>query len=111
MILQRLDIILCSDAYLLEINKGFLQHDSLTDIITFNLSENTESIIGEIYISTERVAENANKYSVSVCEEFYRVCFHGALHLCGYDDHSESDIIKMRNGERFYIDKFLVPGL
>jgi probable rRNA maturation factor len=94
-----LDYIFCTDAYLLSINQQFLNHKTLTDIITFDLSENETMLQGEIYVSVERVKENAEKFDVGYEEELHRVIFHGALHLCGYKDKSEADIKKMRAGE------------
>jgi probable rRNA maturation factor len=102
-----LNYVFCSDDYLLDINKEFLQHDYYTDIITFDLSEpNTETISGEIYISVDRVADNAKKVGVSFKNEVLRVIFHGALHLCGYLDKSEEEITVMRQKENYYIHMF-----
>lgn len=86
--LNSLTIIFCSDEYLLDINKQFLQHDYYTDIITFNLSENVSIIEGEIYISVDRVRDNALTNKVTIKQELHRVIFHGVLHLCGYKDKS-----------------------
>src|SRR5690606_29537482 len=83
-----IDYILCSDEYLLKINQDFLQHDDFTDIITFDLSEESQPVIGEIYISVERVIENASTFKVPLQAEIKRVMIHGALHLCGYKDDS-----------------------
>jgi len=94
-----LTYIFCSDAHLLEMNQQFLNHDTLTDIITFDLTEKTEQLTGEIYISTERIADNAAKYKVPVTEELHRVIFHGALHLCGFKDKKEADKKVMRQKE------------
>lgn len=87
----RLDYIFCSDAYLLDMNKQFLDHDTFTDIITFDLSETEQEVKGEIYISIERVRENAAKFRVSEEQELHRVIFHGALHLCGFADKKAAD--------------------
>lgn len=100
--LQGLNYIFCSDEYLLKINRDFLQHDYYTDIITFDLSEN-EGIQGEIYISTDRVKENAATEGVSFKEEMLRVMFHGALHLCGFNDKLSSEVKLMRNKENLYL--------
>jgi probable rRNA maturation factor len=97
--LESLTYIFCSDDYLLEINKSHLKHNYYTDIITFDLSERTESIIGEIYISTDRVRDNAITLRVAIKEELHRVIFHGALHLCGYMDKKPRDANKMRAAE------------
>lgn len=103
---ESLDYIFCSDEYLLSINQSYLQHDELTDIITFNLSEHKEVIIGEIYISIERVKDNSLLFNTEFRDEFLRVVFHGALHLCGYKDKSKKDEKEMRGKEDYYIGKF-----
>ena len=97
--LVRIDYIFCSDQFLLEINKLYLQHDYYTDIITFDLSEEGETI-GEIYISTERVKENAGIHGSSFINELLRVIYHGALHLIGYKDKKKSEITLMRQKDR-----------
>lgn len=94
-----LTYIFCTDEYLLDINRKFLDHDTYTDIITFNLTGEGELLTGEIYISTERVAENAEKFGTLYQEELHRVIFHGALHLCGFKDKSATDKKKMREME------------
>lgn len=92
----QLTYIFCSDDSLLQMNRQFLDHDTLTDIITFDLSEQADRMEGEIYISVDRVADNAAKYKVPVSEELHRVIFHGALHLCGFKDKKEADKKMMR---------------
>jgi rRNA maturation RNase YbeY len=94
-----LNYIFCSDAYLLQMNRQFLDHDTLTDIITFDLSDNKQTLTGEIYISIERVKENAVKFKTTTNEELHRVVFHGALHLCGFKDKKEADKKIMRQKE------------
>ncbi|NIG52405.1 rRNA maturation RNase YbeY [Chitinophaga sp. Cy-1792] len=89
--LSGLNYIFCTDDYLLDINKQFLNHDTYTDIVTFEMSEDPAITEGEIYISFDRVKENAAKFDVSVEQELHRVIFHGALHLCGYKDKSKKD--------------------
>lgn len=84
--LVSLTFIFCIDEYLLNINKDFLQHDYYTDIVTFNLADNTDTIEGEIYISVDRIKDNAKINAVSQKQELHRVIFHGVLHLCGYED-------------------------
>jgi rRNA maturation RNase YbeY len=84
--LEELNYIFCTDAYLLRINQEFLNHDTLTDVITFPLSLPSEPIIAEIYISIDRVKENAIIHASPFNKELLRVMVHGALHLCGYDD-------------------------
>lgn len=97
--------IFCSDEYLLQINKQFLQHDYFTDIITFDLSSG-EMVDAEIYISIDRVKENAKSFSVSYSQEIKRVIIHGALHLCGYRDKTKGEITLMREKESEYLRIF-----
>ena len=103
--LTRIDYIFCSDEFLLEVNRTHLDHDFYTDIITFPLNPNP--IIAEIYISLDRVRENATSYSVSFEDELMRVIIHGILHLCGYDDHEEADIAFIRKKEAYYLKKLV----
>lgn len=103
--LQRVDFIFCTDAYLLEINKSYLGHDDFTDIITFPFEENP--ILGEIYISIDRVKENAESFDTRFEDELRRVMIHGILHLCGYDDHEEPDVEEIRNKEDKYIHQYI----
>lgn len=98
-----LTYVFVDDATLLEMNQTHLQHDTLTDIITFDLSENAEEIIGEIYISVDRVKENAEKFKVNNSNELHRVIFHGALHLCGYKDKNKKDKEQMRAMENEWL--------
>ena len=105
--LQALDIIFCSDEYLLEINKQHLQHNFYTDIITFDLSDSpTSSMIGELYISIDRVRDNATVLNISFTTELLRVIFHGALHLCGYNDKKLSDTKIIRKKEDDYLKSY-----
>lgn len=108
--LQSLNYIFCSDEYLLEINRQYLKHDFYTDIITFSLSEPEGPIEGEIYISIDRVRENAGQYTISFKEEIHRVIFHGALHLCGYKDKKKEEIALMRKMENKYLDLYFSKG-
>src|SRR5580698_8690057 len=101
--LAKLQYIFVSDDRLLEINRQFLQHDFYTDIITFPLSEPRQPISGEIYISVDRVRENAREFGSSIKEELLRVIFHGALHLCGYKDKTPRDEKLMRVMEDKYL--------
>lgn len=94
-----LSYIFCSDEYLLQINKQFLNHDTLTDIVTFDMSEKQHELAGEIYVSVDRVAENATKFGVDYNNELHRVIFHGALHLCGFTDKTAGDKAEMRKQE------------
>ena len=97
--LDSLNYIFSTDKYLLTLNQDFLSHDYLTDIITFNLSNDPRVISGEVYISVDRVRENATIHQVSLNNELHRVIFHGALHLCGYKDNSPKKMAEMRNAE------------
>ncbi len=99
---ERINFIFCTDDYLLEFNRKYLKHDFYTDIITFDFSDN-EEIQAEAYISIERVKDNAHTYEAFFFEELIRVIIHGTLHLCGYNDKTESQKKKMRNKENEYI--------
>lgn len=101
--LGSINYIFCSDDMLLKINQDFLQHNYYTDIITFGLNESGEPIEAEIYVSIDRVKDNANQQNVSYQNEMQRVLFHGALHLCGYKDKKKSEIIVMRQKEDQYL--------
>ena len=100
-----LNFIFCSDAYLLEMNKTYLEHDTYTDIITFDSSEDEMVIAGDIFISVERIAENALKFGVPERDELHRVIIHGVLHLCGYLDKKKADKELMTAKENMYLDK------
>ena len=101
------DIIFCSDEYLLQINKDFLNHNYYTDIITFDLTrDKNEGIVSEIYISVDRIRENAKKYTTSISLEVHRVIFHGILHLCGYKDKNLKDKNLMTLKEDYYLNKY-----
>jgi len=104
--LARLNYIFCNDRQLLEINQQYLGHDFYTDIISFGLSEGTAPVEGEIYISIDRVRENAANLQIAFREELLRVIFHGALHLCGYRDKTRQEIKRMRNAEDLYLSKY-----
>ena len=103
--LASINYIFVSDNALLEINKQFLKHDFYTDIITFDLSE-SEDIIAEIYISIDRVRDNAKALGISFKSEIHRVIFHGALHLCGFGDKTKGEKTEMREKEDFYLQKY-----
>ena len=105
--LSSLNFIFCTDKYLLKINKEFLGHDSLTDVITFNLAEDSININAEIYISVERVKENALHNGVPATLELHRVIFHGVLHLCGYGDKTASEKVKMIKAENECLSEYL----
>ena len=101
--LKKLNIIFCSDKFLLGINKKFLKHNFLTDIITFQYNQKKSPVEGEIYISIERVKSNAEQFKHSFTDELHRVLIHGALHLCGYKDKTLKDKSTIRKGEEFYL--------
>lgn len=102
--LQELTYIFCSDEYLLQINQQYLNHDTYTDIITFDNSDIKGQITGDIFISIERIRENAQKFSISETDELHRVVIHGALHLLGYKDKAPADKKKMTLKEDFYLN-------
>jgi probable rRNA maturation factor len=104
--LGELQYIFCSDDYLLQINRQYLNHNYFTDIITFDLSERDQSINAEIYISVDRVRENAREFGCSLRQELHRVMFHGALHLCGYKDKTIAEKKLMRKMEEQYLGRF-----
>ena len=98
--IYEINFIFCSDDYLLELNKTHLNHDYYTDILTFPYNVELEkTLFSDIYISVDRVKDNASQLKNSFVDELHRVMIHGVLHLMGYDDHSEEDIISMRNAE------------
>ena len=104
--ISELNYIFCSDNYLKKINKQFLNHNYFTDIITFPTSPAGEkNISGDIFISIDRVRENAKTYGVRINEELNRVMVHGLLHLCGYKDKTSAEENKMREKENFYLEK------
>lgn len=104
--LTKLQYVFCSDEFLLSINRQHLNHDTYTDIITFDLGDG-HSIEGEIYISVQRVKENAVTHHTSFEAEILRVLYHGALHLCGFTDKKKAEKELMRSKEDFYIQQNL----
>ena len=100
--IDSLGYVFCSDDFLLEINQQFLDHDTLTDIVTFDYTEGT-ILNGEIYISTDRVADNAKDFNVDFDTELRRVIIHGLLHMCGYGDKTEDEKTRMRSKEDEYL--------
>ena len=103
--LQELTYVFCSDAYLLPMNQQYLDHDTYTDIITFDNSEEEGQIVGDIFISIERIRENAAKFGVTETQELHRVIIHGALHLLGYTDKTVVTKQKMTQKEDEYLAK------
>jgi len=103
--LGELNFIFCSDSYLLDINQQYLNHDTFTDIITFDNSDTEDVITGDIFISYERVSENAEKFSSSLPDELHRIIIHGTLHLLGYKDKTKADKTLMTRKEDEYLQK------
>jgi rRNA maturation RNase YbeY len=101
-----LNYIFCSDEYLLKMNLEYLKHDTYTDIITFDNSEKETEIEGDIYISIDRVIENAKEYNIDQETELSRVLSHGLFHLMGYKDKTKSESEMMRKKEEFAISLF-----
>lgn len=99
-----LQYVFVSDEALLKLNQSALNHDTYTDIITFDLSDQEGMIEGEVYISIDRVRDNAEKYNVTLEEEYIRVIGHGLLHLLGFKDKSETEIAEMRRQENTIIE-------
>lgn len=107
--IDTINYIFCSDEDLLEINKSYLKHNSLTDIVTFQLSSKDEPALSDIYISIDRVKDNAQAFNTTFKRELHRVIFHGALHLCGYKDKTKQDAQIMRSMEEKYLSLYFVP--
>ena len=104
--IEELNYIFCSDAYLLQVNKDYLDHDYFTDIITFDNSEEEGNILGDIFISVDRVKDNAAQLKLPFENELKRVMIHGLLHLMGYKDKTTAQKAKMRKKEEEYISLF-----
>lgn len=100
-----LNFIFCNDQYLHQINVEYLDHDTLTDVITFPYTTLPAPIEGDIYISIDRIQENAKQFKVPFLKELKRVMIHGVLHLCGYGDKSKMEQKVMRAKEDFYLKK------
>ena len=100
-----INYIFCDDDYLLKLNIEFLNHDTLTDIISFDYSIGKQ-LHGDVFISIDRVKDNATKFDVIFKEELKRVLVHGVLHYCGYKDKTEEDAIVMRERENHYLERY-----
>ena len=105
---KELNFIFCSDPYLLSINQQYLDHNTYTDIITFDNSEEENIISGDIFISIDRIKENAAEFKVKESHELHRVMIHGVLHLCGYLDEKVNDKELMTKKEDFYLNQLLL---
>lgn len=103
--LRLLNFIFCSDAYLLSINQQYLNHDTYTDIITFDNSDIKQEIVGDIFISLDRIRENAKELNINEIDELHRVMIHGTLHLLGYPDKGKSAKALMTEKEDLYLSK------
>lgn len=102
--LGELSVVFCSDEFLLNMNKEYLNHDYYTDIITFDYVEE-KTISGDLFISLDRVKENAEQFNTRFLKEVYRVVFHGTLHLCGYKDKTQEEQSIMRAKEDYYLNE------
>ena len=102
--LGEITIIFCTDEELLELNKQHLSHDYFTDIITFNYNDG-KMLSGDLFVSTDRILDNAKQLNVPFMEELHRVCYHGVLHLVGYNDKTDADCLLMREKENYYLNK------
>lgn len=109
-IFEEINFVFCDDDYLLNINKKYLNHNTLTDIITFDYGDKKKTIAGDIFISVERVEENAHVFGVTFHNELFRVMSHGILHLMGFADKTKAESLDMRAKEAdalMYFDKLL----
>ena len=106
--IERVDIICCTDDYLLSLNVDFLNHDYYTDTLSFILSETKQPVIGEVYISIDRIRSNARNLNISYQTELCRVILHGCLHLCGYLDKPKRAKIEMEKLQEMYLELFNV---
>jgi rRNA maturation RNase YbeY len=101
-----INFIFCSDEYLLDLNKTYLRHETLTDILTFPYADDLKTLSGDIFISIERVKENASRFQQDFEKELKRVMVHGLLHLIGYDDHGKKEKEIMTEREDHYLGKY-----
>lgn len=108
--LDRLVFVFCSDACLLVKNRTYLNHDTLTDVLSFDYATQPKTILGEIYISIERVRDNAKYYQTPPQVELHTVMVHGLLHLLGYGDATEAERGVMREKERWYVSQWDLPA-
>ena len=105
--LSEINFIFCSDEHLLGLNKQYLEHDTYTDVITFDHSETPNTVVADVFISLDRVKENAANLNVKMFEELLRVMVHGTLHLVGFNDKNEEDKKRMTAREDYYLAEFL----
>ena len=111
-VMGEVSVIFCSDEHLLSMNKEYLEHDYYTDIITFDYSDE-QLVSGDLFISVDRVQDNADEFDVLFQDELHRVCVHGLLHLCGYKDKSETDeqLMRSKENEMLLLREFHVKHL
>ena len=105
--IETLQYVFCSDKFLLDINTRYLNHNFYTDIISFDLSDKRGQLVGDVYISIDRVKENAKTEEQLYIHELLRVIFHGALHFCGYKDKKPADVKMMRSMEDKWLKAYL----
>ena len=105
--IETLQYVFCSDKFLLDINTRYLNHNFYTDIISFDLSDKRGQLVGDVYISIDRVKENAKTEGQLYIHELLRVIFHGALHFCGYKDKKPADVKRMRSMEDKWLKAYL----
>jgi len=105
--IETLQYVFCSDKFLLDINTRYLNHNFYTDIISFDLSDKKGELVGDVYISIDRVKENAKTEGQLYIHELLRVIFHGALHFCGYKDKKPADVKRMRSMEDKWLKVYL----
>jgi probable rRNA maturation factor len=105
--IETLQYVFCSDKFLLDINTRYLNHNFYTDIISFDLSDKKGQLVGDVYISIDRVKENAKTEGQLYMHELLRVIFHGALHFCGYKDKKPADVKRMRSMEDKWLKAYL----
>ena len=104
--LNNLNYIFCNDKALLEINRKYSDHNFYTDVITFDLSSSPKEILADVYISADRIKENAKSLKLSLKEELHRVMLHGLLHLCGYNDKTEAQKKLIKKKEDLYLNLY-----
>ncbi|MDB5019096.1 MAG: rRNA maturation RNase YbeY [Pedobacter sp.] len=109
-VLAELNFIFCSDEYLLGMNQQYLNHDTYTDVITFDNSEAPKTIVGDIFISVDRIKENAGQFSRDFIDEMCRVMVHGTLHLLGYKDKTKAAKLLMTEKEDLYLSKLVLKS-
>ena len=105
---ERIDVIFCNDKYLFSLNKSFLNHAYKTDTLSFLLSDDKLPIIGDIYISIQRITANSRDLNIAYKNELLRVIIHSCLHLCGYEDTPRTCAVKMETRQEYYLKQWIV---